>query len=280
MSLKSGLVVCCAAVLGGVVGAGIVLSEVRAQGQSQLVGTPKTLTTKAIELTDANDQIRFKISAESGSPICFFYDPAGCVRMRIGLSGQEENYTPFIAMNDKNRHERLGIGIEDKEDNQLTSYLRLRDSEGRTRLLTSFKEGFGPSYSLLDNSGTLRGSLMQFDEKRQNAGLFLANPATNDYAQLLVSELGSSLLLTSGKASLGGRSDKAIGTNLLMSDSNGNLKMRLNVEKDGATQLWRFGKGVYGYIDKQVERDFKKEAAEVPKIEVPSLHGYPKLEGH
>lgn len=135
MSIKQSISIVVAAVIGGVVGAGIVLSEVRAQDYSELVRTPKTLTANAIELTDGNGHIRCKISAESGSPICYFFGPVGRVRMRIGLGGAEDDYAPFIAMNDKDMHERLGIGLSEAADIGLISYLRMRDESGREGLV-------------------------------------------------------------------------------------------------------------------------------------------------
>ncbi|MFA6210235.1 MAG: hypothetical protein WCT03_16040 [Candidatus Obscuribacterales bacterium] len=112
MSLKQSVSIVVAAVVGGIVGSSIVLSEVGAQDYSELVRTPKTLTANAIELTDGNGHVRCKISAEGGSPICFFYGPVGKVRMRIGLEGVEDNYAPFIVMNDLDWHERLRLSLE------------------------------------------------------------------------------------------------------------------------------------------------------------------------
>ncbi len=275
MSIKQSINIVVAAVIGGVVGAGIVLSEVRAQAAHEWVADAKTVTANSINLTDGTGRVRCRLTAEGGNPICFFYGSGGRTMMRIGLLGPEDNNTPFIAMNDKDMHERLGIGLAAKQENKLASYLRMRDSEGRARLLTSLMDGFGPTYSLLDNSGTFRGGLSQFDEKQQNAGLFLANPVAGDYAHLLVSEIGSSLSLTSGNAKLSERSDKSTGTNVFMSDGAGNLKMHLGVEKGGATRLWRYGKGIYGWVDKQVERDLKKQAEIMPKVEDVNLYGYP-----
>lgn len=280
MSIKQSISIVVAAVIGGVVGAGLVLSEVRAQDYSELVRTPKTLTANAIELTDGNGHVRCKISAESGSPICFFFGPVGRVRMRIGLGGAEDDYAPFIAMNDKDTHERLGIGLGKNKEDRITSFLRMRDSQGRGRLGALYQEGLGPSFSLLDDSGAMRGSLIQFDEKQQNASLLLANPTSEDSVRLLISELGPMLSLGSGKASLTATAAKSNGSNLFLDDGSGNLKMHLGVGAAGKTRFWRFGKGLYGYQDKKIEMEAKKRRAQiVPKVEELDLHGYPKLEG-
>lgn len=112
MSIKQSISIVVSAVIGGIVGAGAVLSEVRAQDYSALVKSPKTLTANAIDIVDGNGHIKCKISAESGSPICFFYGPVGKVRMRIGLEGAEDNYAPFIVMNDLGWHERLRLSLD------------------------------------------------------------------------------------------------------------------------------------------------------------------------
>lgn len=281
MSFKQSVSIVVAAFIGGVVGAGIVLSEVRAQEHSELVRAPKTLTANAIELTDGNGHIRCKISAEGGSPICFFYGPVGKVRMRIGLGGPEDDYAPFIAMNDKDTHERLGIGLGKNKEGRFTSFLRMRDSQGRGRLGTLYQEGLGPSFALLDDSGAVRGSLTQFDEKQQNASLLLANPTSEDSVRLLISELGPMLSLGSGKASLTAAAAKSNGSNVFLEDGSGNLKMHLGVGACGKTRFWRFGKGLYGYQDKKIEIDAQKRRDQhIPKVEELDLHGYPKLEGH
>lgn len=252
MRIKQSVSIVAAAIMGGVIGSSLVLSEVRAQDYSAIVKSPKALTASAIELTDGNGHIRCKISAESGSPICFFYGPVGRVRMRIGLGGAEEDYAPYIAMNDKDMQERLGIGLNQSTDGKSLSFLRMRDADGRSRLFACHKDGYGPFYSLLDNAGILRGSLSQLDNQKQDASLFLANPTANNYAQVLVSDTGSLLRLDHGETHVG-ESARANGANLFMSDGAGNLKMHLGVEKGGATRLWRYGKGIYGWVDKQVE---------------------------
>lgn len=251
MSIKQTVSIVVAAVIGGVVGASIVLSEVRAQDYSELVRTPKTLTANSIELTDGNGHIRCKISAEAGSPICFFYGPVGRVRMRIGLGGAENDYAPFIAMNDSDMHERLGIGLSKAAEGEAASYLRLRDSKGRGRLLTGYIEGHGPAFSLFDDLGNIRGSLTELDRENQNAGLFLANPASEDYAQLTISKLGSSLSLGSGRAGLSATTGKANGSNLFLADGSGNLKMHLGVGTEGKARLRRYGKK---HFNKRVEK--------------------------
>lgn len=278
MSIKQSVSIVAAAIIGGVIGASLVLSEVRAQDLSAIVRSPKTLTANAIDLVDGNGHIKCKISAESGSPICFFYGPVGKVRMRIGLGDAAEDYAPFISMRDKDMQERLGIGLGKDRENRFTSYLRLRDSRGRGRLSAAYQEGFGPSYSLLDDSGAMRGSLVQFDDKQQDAGLLLAKPASNETAQLLISEFGPSIGLASGKASLIEGVNPKLGTNIFLSNNEGNTRMRLSVDPSGSTSIWRYGKGIYGYIDKQVERDFKKQAESIPKVEEVNLYGYPPAE--
>lgn len=278
MSIKQSISIVVSAVIGGIIGAGIVLSEVKAQASHEWVADAKTLTANSINLTDGNGHVRCKISAEGGSPICFFYGPVGRVRMRIGLGGAEDDYAPFIAMNDKDMHERLGIGIGKDKENRFTSFLRFLDSQGRGRLSAAYQEGFGPSYALFDDSGAMRGALAQFDSMQQNAGLMLAKPSSEEYGQLLISEFGPSLRLSRGKTSLMEGVNSALGSNIYLSNGEGDTRMRLTVDPSGATSIWRYGKGFYGYIDKQVERDFKKKAAAVPKIEDPNLYGYPKAE--
>lgn len=280
MKFKSGLSVCCAAILGGIAGASLVLSEVKAQVSHECVADAKTLTANSINLMDGNGHVRCRLTAEGGDPICFFYGAGGETRLSIGLLGPDENNSPFIALSDKNGHERLGIGLGENKEKKLGSYLRLRDEEGRARLLASLQEGFGPSYSLLDDSGAMRGALVQFDGKDQNAGLLLAKPATSETAQFLISELGPAINLTSGKTSLMEGVNPKLGTKLYLSNSEGDTRMRLSVEPSGETSIWRYGKGIYGWVDKQVERDLKKQAELMPKVEGVDLYGYPKLKGH
>ncbi|MDQ5936408.1 MAG: hypothetical protein QG574_3744, partial [Cyanobacteriota bacterium erpe_2018_sw_21hr_WHONDRS-SW48-000092_B_bin.40] len=229
MSIKQSVSIVVSAVIGGVVGASIVLSEVRAQAAHEWVADAKTLTANSINLTDGTGRVRCRLTAEGGNPICFFYGSGGGTMMRIGLLGPEDNNTPFIAMNDKDMHERLGIGLAVNKEKKLGSYLRLRDADGRARLLTSLQEELGPSYTLLDDTGTMRGGLAQLDKQNQNAGLFLANPTSSDYAQLLVSELGSSLSLGSAEVRLNANAGKVNGSNLFLEDGKGNLKMHLGV---------------------------------------------------
>jgi len=281
MSIKQSVSIVVAAVIGGVIGASLVLSEVRAQDFSEWVKNPKTLTANSINLTDGKGHLRCRITAEGGNPICFFYGSGGETRMRIGLLGPEDNNAPFIAMNDNDSHERLGIGLGKNKEDKITSFLRMRDSQGRGRLGVLYQEGLGPSFSLLDDSGAMRGSLIQFDEKQQNASLLLANPASEDSVRLLISELGPMLSLGSGKASLIATAAKSNGSNLFLDDGSGNLKMHLGVGAAGKTRFWRFGKGLYGYQDKKIEMEAQKRRAQlVPKVEELDLHGYPKLEGH
>lgn len=135
MSIKQSISIVVSAVIGGVVGASIVLSEVRAQDFSEWVKNAKTLTANSINLTDGTGRVRCRLTAEGGNPICFFYGSGGGTMMRIGLLGPEDNNTPFISMNDKDRHERLGIGLSEAADVGLISYLRMRDELGHDGLI-------------------------------------------------------------------------------------------------------------------------------------------------
>lgn len=135
MCIKQSVSIAVSAVIGGVVGASIVLSEVRAQDFSEWAKNPKVLTANRLNLTDGKGAIRCSITAEGGNPICFFHGSGGETRMRIGLLGPEDDNAPFIAMNDKDGHERLGAGLSEAADLGLISYLRMRDELGHDGLV-------------------------------------------------------------------------------------------------------------------------------------------------
>lgn len=100
MNIKATLSVCCAAIVGGIAGASLVLSEVRAQQTG--------ISSTSFRLVDDSGRTRCEISMEDGDPACSFMTAEGTKRMIIRLVAGR----PSIALTDNAGNTQLRAHVD------------------------------------------------------------------------------------------------------------------------------------------------------------------------
>ncbi|MFA7340835.1 MAG: hypothetical protein WC028_28875 [Candidatus Obscuribacterales bacterium] len=108
MSIKQSVSIVVAAVLGGIIGASFILSEVRAQ--AALKATP--LTATSLDIVDSKGAMRCRISAEGDEPSCEFFGRDGKSKLKIGLHGAGAVDAPKLTMTDSKGVDRLTADVE------------------------------------------------------------------------------------------------------------------------------------------------------------------------
>lgn len=269
MSIKQSVSIVVAAVIGGVVGAGLVLSEVRAQASSALVANPKVLTANCLDITDGDGSIRCKITAEGGTPICFFYGKSGGPRMRIGLLGAEQNSSPFISLQDSGSNERLGLGVDLENIKEPFSYLRMRNAEGTTRLLAAMQPERGPMVTMNDDYGKPRGGLMMFDgTKGQDAGLLITGKDKSEYASLMVDAAGPVLYLKKEGLNACVGVTKELGSAAMFGRESGSPRMYVGIDGSSKPVVRRFKRSQKSIRQEERIQKLLNDAKKTKEIQV------------
>ncbi len=172
MSIKQSISIVVSAVIGGIVGAGIVLSEVKAQAKP----TATAITATSLDIVDSKGATRCRISTDSGDPTCEFLGQDGSSRLKIGLHGAGAVDAPKLTMT---------------------------DSKGVDRLTADVEMISGPAFSLFDKQGTPRVSLSA-SKFTNDAGLSVYGEDFLHSTSFGMSGGSPSLALWDGVSSTGG----------------------------------------------------------------------------